>query len=65
MIRLTGLWKKEGRDGSSYLEGPLGNGKVYIFPTKGRGDHTNPNSPDYVLYVAEKQVPEEPGKNVL
>ena len=65
MIRLTGLWKKTGRDGSSYLEGPLGTGKVYVFPTKGRGHHDNPNSPDYVLYVAERQTVDTPEDDLL
>ena len=36
MIRLAGLWKKFRDDGSSYLEGTLGSGKLYVTEKGGR-----------------------------
>ena len=50
MIRATGLWKRETKDGKTYLGGAMGPVQVAIFPVEGDAG----NGPDYVLYLGDK-----------
>lgn len=50
MIKLTGLWLNETKDGVKYFAGNLGGGRVLIFKNKHKEEDKHP---DYVMYLAE------------
>jgi hypothetical protein len=52
--RLCGLWKRKGKDGQTFLSGPLGNNSILIMPNKFK---TEDKHPDYVLFLAPKRAP--------
>lgn len=54
MIRLSGLWKRESKDGKTYLSGYMGQAQLLIFPVEKTGD--SDTEPDFVLYLAERTV---------
>ena len=57
MIRLTGMWKREQREGSEpVFIGNIGSGKVVMLAN---GYKANDNDPDYILYIKEKEEKEE------
>ena len=59
MIKITGLWKKEGKNGVFY-SGSLGYGaQVLIFANKFKKE---PKDLDLNLYIAPKAEPEEKAK---
>lgn len=52
LVRLTGLWLNETKDGVKYFSGSLGAARVVIF----KNDHKESSKhPDYVLYVSPPQ----------
>ena len=57
MIQLTGLWLNQSKTtGEKYFSGNLGGAKVLIFKNKHK---TEEKHPDYQLYIAPKQKPQE------
>jgi len=56
MVRVGGLWKKQGKDGTTYLAGSFGTARLMVFTNDRK---KAPNEPDYVLMVGEK---DEEGK---
>jgi len=50
MVKLTGLWKRQGKDGETFLTGNVGMGRFMILPNKYK---RNEKDPDYHLLVAE------------
>ncbi len=57
MVRLAGLWKKDGKDGAFY-QGGLGHGaQVLVFRNKNKRDEKDP---DLVLYIAKLERKAEP-----
>jgi hypothetical protein len=60
MVRLTGLWKGEAKDGSIYLEGKVSaTSRLLILASKGRG---GAGAPDYVAYLVPVKVKDEGDK---
>jgi hypothetical protein len=62
LLRVTGLWENDARDGSQYLSGSVGALRILVFKNKYK--KKNSNQPDYNLYIApsepkEKSVQEE------
>ena len=58
LIRLTGLWVNESRDGDSFLSGQIGpTAGLLILPNK----HKRPGSkaPDYIAYMSAGQEDEK------
>ena len=59
MIKITGLWKKEGKNGVFYA-GSLGYGaQVLVFQNKYKKGE---NDPDLQMFIAEKQEKKASGK---
>lgn len=56
MIKLTSLWKNKTKDGNTYLKGNIGEATILIFTNK---EKKNENSPDFFMFLAEKQKPED------
>lgn len=53
MVRLSGLWKTEGKDGKTYLRGSM-NPAAAVFIMK--NDYkSSDKDPDFFLYVSQKQ----------
>jgi hypothetical protein len=49
LVRLTGLWVNETKDGKKYFSGSLGAARVVIF----KNDHKETDKhPDYILYLS-------------
>ena len=57
-VRLTGLWRQEREDGTTYLSGGLGSGKLLVVPVAKQGD----NSPDFVAYLVPSERREGQGQ---
>lgn len=56
-VRLTGLWKEEGKDGSSYLAGSLSpTSRLLIFR---QTDKKSEKAPDYVAYLVPAEKKEQ------
>lgn len=51
MIKVTGLWKQESKDGKTYYTGTSGAIKYLIFPNK---DKKSKQEPDVILYLDQK-----------
>ncbi len=61
MIKLTGLWKKDAKDGSTFYQGKLGLGaNILIFKNK---YHEKDSDPDLVLYIAKAEKRDAPAKD--
>ena len=56
MIRLTGLWKGQTKDGKPKLSGTLGGARVIILLNDYKREDAQP---DYHLCLAEKERPAE------
>ena len=57
MIKLTGLWRKESRDGGVFYSGKLGyNASLLIFRNKHKRSEKDP---DLVLYLAKSEKKEK------
>lgn len=54
MVRLSGLWKPNNPSEKVVASGALGTAKLVILNNLNK---TGPNSPDYILYVTEKDEP--------
>jgi hypothetical protein len=53
LIRLTGLWKAESKNGSNYLSGSISNSsKLIILPNTRK---QNASDPDFIAYVAPQE----------
>ena len=52
LIRLTGLWMNEGKDGEKHMQGSLGGARLFVFKNKHKKSDSDP---DYVACVAPKQ----------
>lgn len=59
MIKLTGLWANESKNGEKYMAGTIGGAKVLIMRNKFKGEGSR--EPDYNLYVVEKERKKEGG----
>lgn len=57
-IRLTGLWRNEGRDGRPYMAGSLGGGRLVVFPNERKERDADP---DFVVYLVPAERREEGG----
>lgn len=52
MIKLTGLWLNESKDGKNkYFSGSLGQGRILIMKNSFKKEGSN--EPDYTLYIEE------------
>jgi len=51
LIPIAGLWKRQTKDGKTYLGGKLGGARLLLLPNQYKQKDTDP---DYVLLVAEK-----------
>lgn len=57
LVRLTGLWVNESKDGKKYMAGNLGMARVMVF----KNDHKEKDSdPDYVLLLGAKENRDQP-----
>jgi hypothetical protein len=57
-VTIAALWVKETRDGSQYMQGPLGrSAMVQIWPNSFK---RGPNDPDYNLVVCTKMKLDQP-----
>lgn len=54
MVRLSGLWKPTNPSNKVIASGSLGTAKLVILNNPNK---TGPNSPDYILYITEKDEP--------
>lgn len=71
LVKLTGLWKQEDKDGKVYYSGGLSySTNILLFPNKYKQSADDKN-PDLILYIAKKEKPkpkapdpeEDPGKD--
>ena len=56
LISITGLWKRQDKNGNEYLCGNFSECEVFIFATK----KSKPNHPDYVMKFGKKIKKEAP-----
>jgi len=58
MIKLCGLWKKEGKEGNVYYSGKLSySTNLILFPNKYK---QNEKDPSLILYIAKFEKKEKP-----
>lgn len=50
MIRLTGLWKSETKEGKTMLKGKLNKLNILILPNTNKN---NDSQPDYSVYISD------------
>lgn len=55
-IKLTGLWEKLDKKGTTFFTGNLGSGKILIYKNSYK---TKENQPDYIVYLAEIRKKED------
>jgi len=55
-VRLSGLWRNEGKRGS-YLSGTLGGGRLYVMKNERK---TGEKDPDFLIYL-KPQTPKTTG----
>lgn len=60
LIEITGLWASDDKNGNTMLSGYLGNAKVLIFANTFK---QNEKEPDFRMYVAKKDKPQEQSNN--
>jgi PhoPQ-activated pathogenicity-related protein len=51
MIKVTGLWKQQDKNGVTYFSGNFGDARVLIFVNRYKD---KPNQPDYIMYLADR-----------
>ena len=56
MIKLTGLWKHEDKNGQIYYSGNLGSGRILIYKNSYKEEDKHP---DLVMYIAEIEKKED------
>ena len=56
MIRLTGLWMNESRDGKKYMSGTMGGAKLLIFKNERKEQDKHP---DYYAFIGESVKKQE------
>jgi len=56
MIKITGLWENETKDGKKYYSGYMGEAKILVFEN---GFKTEDKHPAFNLYVAKKPKKDE------
>lgn len=62
LVKLTGLWKKEGKDGKVYYSGGLTySTNILLFPNKYK-ESADDKKPDLILYIARKEKKEDKPK---
>ena len=60
LIKLTGLWKKEGKDGNVFFQGKLSyNTNLLLFKNQYKN---NEKDPDLVLYIGKAEKKEQQKK---
>lgn len=59
LVRLTGLWKGETKNGQTYLSGSLGSARLVIFPNDRKDGE---KSPDFIVYMSPQKAKEEETK---
>ena len=59
MVKLTGLWQNQSKNGENYLSGNLGGARVMIFKNKYKREGSK--DPDFNLFVAAKQQQQDGG----
>jgi len=52
MIKISGLWVNQDKNGHMYMSGYFGEAKIIIYKNKYKTDENK--QPDYNLFVAEK-----------
>ena len=57
MIKAASLWRGTTKDGNEYFAGNWGSVRVLIFAARTR---KGPKSPDYYMFLAERQEPAKP-----
>lgn len=55
LVRLTGLWKGQMKNGQSYLSGSLGSARLVIFPNDKKDGE---KSPDFIVYMSPQKAKE-------
>ena len=60
LIRLTGLWMNEGKDGEKYMQGSLGGARLFVFKNKHKKSDSDP---DYVACIAPTQQQQDGASN--
>ena len=59
-IKLTGLWRKESRNGNVYYQGSLSySTNIFMFKNKFK---KSDRDPDLILYISEKKKKEKEGE---
>lgn len=60
LIKLTGLWKKEGKDGNVFFQGKLSyNTNLLLFKNQYKNSEKDP---DLILYIGKAEKKEQPKK---
>jgi hypothetical protein len=54
-VQIAGLWKNVSKDGTKYLSGNLGNGRLIAYPNKKKAPDSK--EPDYRLYIVDNPRP--------
>lgn len=52
MIKISGLWLNQDKNGHTYMSGYLGDAKIIIYKNKFKSSENK--QPDYNLFIAEK-----------
>lgn len=60
LLNVTGLWISEGKDGSTYLSGPMGSVRILIFKNKKKSSDKHP---DYYLCFGQNESREKEKKD--
>ena len=61
LLRVGGLWKEETKTGDTYLSGSWGGVKILVFKNSHKSEDRHP---DYNMFLAEKQRPQQEGGGV-
>jgi hypothetical protein len=56
MIQLAAFWKRESKQGRSYYQGKLGNGRLLLFRNEKKD---NEKAPDLILYIVGEPKKEQ------
>ena len=56
MIQIAAFWKRESKQGRSYYQGKMGNGRLLLFKNEQKKAE---NSPDLILYVVSENTRKE------
>lgn len=55
MVRLGGLWKPSNPSDKLVAQGNFGTGRIILLANKNK---VQPNDPDYIMYLTEREVKE-------